>query len=90
MLRIRSLIPLGVYYYYSKAATIIVRYSLARRQFKDVKGAEMPILEYQIQQEKIFPRIAEVYCILFAVKKILKISTQVLDDAKKNDFSKLN
>jgi len=50
----------------------------------------MPILDYQIQQEKVFPRLAEVYCILFAVKKILKISTQVLEDAKDNNFSKLN
>lgn len=38
MLRIRSMIPLAVFYNYSKAATIITRYSLARRQFKDTHG----------------------------------------------------
>ena len=38
MLRIRSLIPLGIFYSYSKAATILVRYSLIRKQFKDAKG----------------------------------------------------
>jgi acyl-CoA oxidase len=50
MLRTRSLIPTAVYYSLSKAATIIVRYSLYRRQFKDNKGAEMPVLDYQLQQ----------------------------------------
>lgn len=38
MLKVRSLIPRAIYYTMSKAITIIVRYSLARRQFKDNKG----------------------------------------------------
>jgi len=58
MLKTRSYIPTGVYYNTAKACTIIVRYSLYRRQFKDNKGLEMPILDYQLQQEKVFPRIA--------------------------------
>lgn len=58
MLKTRSFIPTAVFFSLSKAATIIVRYSLYRRQFKDNKGAEMSILDYQLQQEKIFPRLA--------------------------------
>ena len=58
MLMTRSLIPIVVFYGLSKASTIITRYSLVRKQFKDSKGNEVPILNYQLQQEKVFPRIA--------------------------------
>ena len=44
MLKIRGMIPHAVFYNCSKAITIAVRYSLARRQFKDSKGEEMPIM----------------------------------------------
>lgn len=44
MLSIRGMIPHAVFYNCSKAATIVVRYSLARRQFKGSNGQEMPIL----------------------------------------------
>lgn len=74
MLRVRSLIPRGVYYHMSKGITIIVRYSLARRQFKDNKGVEIPILDYQLQQEKVFPRIGETYANLFALKAMENLS----------------
>ena len=90
MLKIRGIIPFAVYYNYSKAITISVRYSLARCQFKDTKGKEMPILNYQLQQEKIFPRISELYANLFAYKSILDLVAVVLQDVKSNNFSKLN
>jgi acyl-CoA oxidase len=50
MLKIRSIIPKNVYYNLSKAIVILTRFSLARRQFKDNKGIEIPILNYQLQQ----------------------------------------
>jgi acyl-CoA oxidase len=58
MLKTRGFIPTAVFFSLSKAVTIIMRYSLYRKQFKDTKGNEMPILDYQLQQEKIFPRLA--------------------------------
>lgn len=42
----------------ARMAIIGTRYSLARTQFKDKKGQEIPVLNYQTQQEKILPRIA--------------------------------
>ena len=77
MLKTRGSIPTGVFYIYSKAATIIVRYSLYRKQFKDNNGAQMSILDYQLQQEKIFPRMAEIYANLFATKTINIWSSKV-------------
>lgn len=50
MLIIRSLIPAICAKGISKASTILTRYSLVRKQFKDDKGNEIPILDYQLQQ----------------------------------------
>ena len=90
MLKIRGIIPLAVYYNYSKAITIAIRYSLSRKQFKDINGKEMCILNYQLQQEKIFPRIAQCYANLFAYKSIDQLVRNVMSDAKEGKFGKLN
>lgn len=65
MLIIRSIIPLVCSQGLAKAVTILTRYSLIRTQFKDDSGKEVPILDYQLQQEKVIPRIAEAYALLF-------------------------
>lgn len=50
----------------------------------------MLVLDYQIQQEKVFPRIAETYANLFATKTINLLSNKVLEDAKNQVFTLLN
>ena len=71
MLIIRSLIPVVVAASLSKGTTIITRYSLVRTQFKDESTKkEIPILDYQLQQEKIIPRIAESYAMTQGAIKI--------------------
>lgn len=90
MLKVRSLIPRGIFYNLSKAVTIVIRYSLIRTQFKDNKGIEQPVLNYQLQQAKIFPRISEAYATLFALKSIGKLSVNILDQAKEGNFKNLN
>lgn len=54
----------------SKMTTIATRYSLLRTQFKDGKGKEVPVLNYQTQQEKVIPRIAESYAYFFTAKNV--------------------
>lgn len=88
MLFIRSTIPYLAFVKTSKAITILTRYSLTRKQFKNNSGQEVPILEYQLQQEKIFPRIAEVFANLFAFKTIYELALLVLDDASRNVFDR--
>lgn len=46
------------------AVTIAIRYSASRRQFGD-GDEELPILEYQAQQYRVIPHLAEVYCMKF-------------------------
>lgn len=88
MLFIRSTIPYLAFVKTSKAITILTRYSLTRKQFKNSKGKEVPILDYQLQQEKIFPRISEVFANLFAFKTIHELANLVIEDASKNVFDR--
>ena len=81
---------MAIYYNLSKAVTIMVRYSLYRKQFKDNKGSQMSILDYQLQQEKIFPRIAQTYANFFAVKTIKRVAEDVLKQAHQGKYSGLN
>jgi acyl-CoA oxidase len=43
------------------AIAIAVRYSAVRRQFGPEGGSEMPIIEYPLQQWRLFPYLASVY-----------------------------
>ena len=89
MLFIRSTIPYLAFAKTSKAIVIMTRYSLYRKQFRDNVGKEIPILDYQLQQEKIFPRIAEVFANLFSFKTIYEIAQSVIADANRNLFDRL-
>ena len=55
---------------YSKILTVATRYSLLRKQFKNKKGEEIPILDYQTQQAKVISRIGELYSYLFTAHAI--------------------
>lgn len=44
-----------------KALTIGIRYSAARRQFGPPNEQELPIIEYQLQQWRLFPYLAACY-----------------------------
>lgn len=74
----------------AKAATIATRYSIVRTQFKNAKGQEIPVFDYQTQQEKVIPRIAESYAAWFASNHLRNLSRVVVEDAKKGSFKQLN
>jgi alkylation response protein AidB-like acyl-CoA dehydrogenase len=91
MLKIRAIIPKSVFFGISKGAVILTRFSLSRKQFKDNKGKEVPLLNYQLQQEKIFPRIAESFASLFAKNTVDELADFVFAEAKlHNRFNHLN
>jgi len=72
------------------ALTIAIRYSLVRTQFKDDTKAERKILDYQLQQEKLFPLLAQFYAMAFASQKVRKMVDENLVKCQSNDFSSLN
>jgi acyl-CoA oxidase len=91
MLTIRTRIPISCFYTLSKAITIATRYSLIRKQFKNDAGNEIQIFDYQLQQEKIIPHIAESYATFFAFKQCTEMAINVIKEAtEKNEFARLN
>ena len=74
---------------YGLAIIMATRYSLFRKQGMGSNKAEMTIIDYQTQQEKIFPRIAE-YCALARGSEILiENGSKNEERVQKNDFSML-
>ncbi|KAK7502899.1 hypothetical protein BaRGS_00005848 [Batillaria attramentaria] len=66
----------------AKAATIAVRYSAVRRQSEIQPGAgEVQVLDFQTQQFRLFPQIANAYALLAAGRDMLlfymKITAQI-------------
>eukprot|EP00899_Mesostigma_viride_P005704 jgi/Mesvir1/15134/Mv14767-RA.1 len=53
------------------ATTIAVRYSLYRHQFGPTEGVEIPILDYQSQQLKLMPMLANAYANHFAAEYLV-------------------
>lgn len=71
---VREMISCSVPRLYGLVITIGSRYSMFRKQFLSESKQEQTILDYQTQQEKIIPRIAEYYAISVAGNKIREIS----------------
>lgn len=91
MLTIRSRIPVSCFFAMAKAVTIATRYSMIRKQFKNEAGQEIAIIDYQLQQEKVIPYIAEAYATLFTYQYVYDLALDVVKDAQeKNEFGRLN
>ena len=89
MLMTRSYLTKMAFFDAAKGATIATRYSLVRTQFKDKSGTEVPVMNYQTQQEKILPRISEAYASCFTTQLVNNLCTSVFEDAKKGKFDQL-
>jgi acyl-CoA oxidase len=63
MMLVRKIIACGYPRVLGQAVTIAGKYSMIRKQFKDDSGKEIPILDYQLQQNKILSCLADYYCI---------------------------
>lgn len=72
MLTLRVFFTAYSTHYTASAATVAVRYSVQRTQFKKGKGSdeERKILDYQNQQAKLFPIVASVFAFSISSFKI--------------------
>ncbi|XP_063238465.1 peroxisomal acyl-coenzyme A oxidase 3-like isoform X2 [Bacillus rossius redtenbacheri] len=66
--------------YLTKAMTIAVRYSAVRRQFGPSDDEELPVIEYQLQQWRVFPYLAAAYAFI----NFSNFFTSVMMDFSKN------
>uniref|UniRef100_A0A8R1EDW2 Acyl-CoA oxidase C-alpha1 domain-containing protein n=1 Tax=Caenorhabditis japonica TaxID=281687 RepID=A0A8R1EDW2_CAEJA len=62
------------------ASTIAIRYSVARRQFGAEKGVEneIPVLEYPLQQHRLFPYLSAAICIRIFQKMFVERFTEYM------------
>jgi len=63
--------------------TIAIRYSCVRKQFRTYANdptRERPLIEYQMQQVKLFSLLAEAYAMLFASTQLLSIYQSSTDN----------
>lgn len=65
------------------AVTIAVRYSATRTQFGPPGGAEVAVLDYPSQQEKLMPLLATAYGAHFASRKLVRLYADVKAASKK-------
>ena len=72
------------------ALTISLRYSLFRTQFYDDAKKERKILDYQLQQEKLFPLLSEFMAMAFTSMRLRKMVADNMERIKNSDFSLLN
>ena len=74
---------------YAQAIIIATRYSMFRKQGVDEKKSERTILDYQAQQEKVIPRIAEYYALTVGSAKLREVNYGNNKKVPNNDFSLL-
>ena len=72
-----------------RGCLIATRYSAVRRQFKNTDGqkAETKLIDYQTQQQKLFPLIAQGFSFFMAFGFVLKIYFQLRENIKKEDYT---
>jgi acyl-CoA oxidase len=70
MMQVRTSILRASYSSFQLGLTVAVRYSLKRTQFKDANGQEQVIFEYQTQQDKITPLLADCVAMVFGEHKV--------------------
>eukprot|EP00538_Stauroneis_constricta_P006312 CAMPEP_0119562116 /NCGR_PEP_ID=MMETSP1352-20130426/19538_1 /TAXON_ID=265584 /ORGANISM="Stauroneis constricta, Strain CCMP1120" /LENGTH=704 /DNA_ID=CAMNT_0007610463 /DNA_START=93 /DNA_END=2207 /DNA_ORIENTATION=+ len=71
MMQVRAMIVLGSGKALAQACTVVVRYSAIRRQgYAAGESSELQVLDYKQQQHRVFPLLAQAYCIFFTAQKV--------------------
>ena len=73
----------------ASALTISLRYSSIRKQFSSPKipSQELPIIDYQIQQHKLFPVLSRLFCLIFNNRKLEDLQKECLRRIENDDES---
>ena len=88
MMKVRLFLVCYSSYGLGLAATIATRYSIVRKQFRGSDGKERPILDYELQMNKVISQIATSYAMSVAGRKVKNMFMTMMDNIQtKNDFS---
>ncbi|CAG8665246.1 16109_t:CDS:2, partial [Dentiscutata heterogama] len=98
MVYVRKMIIISAGLALARAATISIRYSAVRRQFVDKDNpmilsngqvVETAVLDYTMQQYRLFPVIAQAYAVYFTGEVIANLFKQYTKQSSRGDFSLL-
>ncbi|XP_060608673.1 peroxisomal acyl-coenzyme A oxidase 1-like [Ruditapes philippinarum] len=90
MVFIRALITGDCARSLAQACVITTRYSAVRRQTEIRPGGEEPqVIDYQTQQEKIFPLLAAAYAFLFTGNMMVQEYNRINADMEKGRFDEM-
>lgn len=92
MMYIRFLLLYTSKFELGKALLIAIRYSVVRRQFKNISGKkeETKLLDYQTQQMKLFPVLSIMYAHSYSAHMVQVLYDQMIEDAAKGEFGTLD
>ena len=92
MLKTRITIFSSIYLAQMAVCAMAVRYSIVRRQFRNISGKneETQLIDYQAQQMKLFPIAAQGLVFTGGTEYVINLYEQLQEDIKKNDFTLLD
>ena len=87
MLKIRVAISVGAGQALARCLTIAIRYNATRKQgfIQSKGGAEHPIINYTIQQSKLFPQLSTAFALTFASMDCRRLLDQFEESLKKGE-----
>lgn len=88
MMTIRCMIISGSKWSLANTLTIGLRYSVVRRQFRNISGVkeETQLIDYQTQQMKLFPLVAKCFAISISGDVVVGKYNQMMKDIKVQNF----
>ena len=89
MMKVRVFLVHSSGYTLGKGLAVAIRYANIRSQFKNEDGVEETIINYQLQQYKLFPLLAKTYAIIFGYQAINDLVLEINQKIQTGDFSKL-
>lgn len=87
MMFIRTGIAGSAYYNLMKSVLIGIRYSIQRKQFKDIEGNEIPVMRYQMQQQKMYQQLCRALIMNAGFIQLIDNVKENSDRTLKGDFS---
>lgn len=92
MLRTRAFIIHACPLHILACSTIVIRYSIVRRQFRNISGKkeETQLIDYQTQHMKIFPELAKAFVFANAANYMNDLLQVTLKQIENGEFKKLD
>ena len=89
MMKTRTLLLEMSAFYLGRGVATALRYSFVRKQFKGENKEEVPVIQYQLQQVRLFGFLAKAYAMRCSFNMIVKVIKNCNEEIARNDFKNL-